>query len=73
MGVRILPIAECLAKEKAQGITRIELEVSADNTAAIHLYKKFGFVQEALKRRAMRFDGTYFDALLISLVHGNGI
>jgi hypothetical protein len=28
-----------------------------------------GHEHEAVKRRAMRFDGVYFDALLMSLLH----
>jgi ribosomal protein S18 acetylase RimI-like enzyme len=58
----------CIAKAWARGITRIELEVRADNERAIGLYKSVGFTQEAVKRQAMRFDGVYFDALLMSLL-----
>ena len=58
----------CIAKAWSKGITRIELEVRADNDRAIALYSKLGFVQEARKRQAMRFDGEYFDALLMSLL-----
>ena len=56
----------CLDKAAGKGITRVTLEVRADNAAAIRLYEKAGFVQEALMRRAMRFDGVYFDALQMS-------
>lgn len=59
----------CLAKAWAKGLTRIELEVRADNERAIRLYKAAGFTQEAVKRQAMRFDGVYFDALQMSLLH----
>lgn len=62
----------CIAKAWAQGITRIELEVRADNERAIGLYRSLDFVQEAVKRRAMRFDGVYFDALLMSLLMDAG-
>lgn len=58
----------CIAKAWTKGLTRIELEVRADNEPAIALYSKLGFVQEARKRQAMRFDGVYFDALLMSLL-----
>ena len=58
----------CIDKARAQGLTRIELEVRADNQRAIGLYQALGFTQEAVKRRAMRFDGVYFDALLMSLL-----
>lgn len=59
----------CIHKAWRKGITRIELEVRADNERAIRLYQAMGFTQEALKRRAMRFDGVYFDALLMSLLN----
>ena len=58
----------CIAKAKVKGITRVELEARADNVAAIRLYEKLGFVHEALKRNAMRFDGVYFDSVQMSLL-----
>ena len=58
----------CIAKAKAKDITRIELEARVDNLPAIRLYEKVGFIHEALKRNAMRFDGVYFDAVQMSLV-----
>jgi ribosomal protein S18 acetylase RimI-like enzyme len=64
LGRRLLQA--CIDKAQARGITRIELEVRADNAAAIGLYRALGFGTEAVKRRAMRFDGVYFDALLMS-------
>ena len=65
-------VEACIAKAWAQGITRIELEVRADNEPAIGLYRSLGFEQEVVKRRAMRFDGVYFDALLMSLLMDAG-
>jgi len=58
----------CLAKVFSQGITRIELEVRADNHAAIHLYERIGFVRKAHLRQAFRFDGRFYDALLMNLL-----
>lgn len=58
----------CLAKAWRNGITRVELEVRADNLPAIRLYEQFGFTVEAVKRRAMRFDGAYYDAIQMSLL-----
>jgi putative acetyltransferase len=59
----------CIAKASAKGITRIELEARTDNAAAIRLYEKLGFVHEALKRNAMRFDGAYYDSVQMCLLH----
>lgn len=56
----------CIDKAPQKGITRITLEVRADNQPAIKLYEKAGFVHEARMRQAMRFGGVYFDALLMS-------
>jgi putative acetyltransferase len=70
IGRRLL--GACIAKAWAQGITRIELEVRVDNERAIGLYRSLGFEQEAVKRRAMRFDGVVHDALLMSLLRDAG-
>jgi RimJ/RimL family protein N-acetyltransferase len=40
------------------------------NHAAIALYERLGFKHEALKSKAMRFDGVYFDAVQMRLLHG---
>lgn len=66
-------LAACLSKAKANGLTRIELEVRADNAPAIKLYEHLGFKHEALKRNAMLFDGKYFDALQMGLLYGSGV
>ena len=44
-------------------IARVELTVYADNAAAIHLYQKFGFVEEGLHRDYAFREGTFVDAL----------
>ncbi len=42
-------------------LTRIELHVYVDNTAAVALYKKFGFEVEGTHRRLAFRDGEYVD------------
>jgi putative acetyltransferase len=64
LGTRLL--AACIAKATAQGLTRIELETRTDNTAALGLYRKSGFIEEGRKRRGMRIDGTYFDTIAMA-------
>ena len=66
LGRRLLEA--CIFKAWSKGITRIELEARADNAYAIGLYEKLGFVHEAVKHRAMRFDGMCFDAVQMSLL-----
>jgi putative acetyltransferase len=58
-----------MTKAHSKGITRIELDVRADNARAIGLYKSLGFRQEAVERNAMRFDGVYYDALQMSMLN----
>jgi ribosomal protein S18 acetylase RimI-like enzyme len=64
LGTRLL--SACLAKAASQGLARIELETRVDNTAAIGLYRKLGFIEEGRKRWGMRFDGVYFDTLMMA-------
>ena len=58
----------CIDKARTKGITRITLEARADNSTAIALYTRMGFVHEALKPQALRFDGVYFDAVQMRLL-----
>jgi RimJ/RimL family protein N-acetyltransferase len=46
---------------KSSKITRLELTVMTHNTAAITLYKKFGFKQEGIREKAMLVDRKYVD------------
>jgi RimJ/RimL family protein N-acetyltransferase len=66
LGERLL--LACISKAWSKGITRIELEARADNARAIRLYERLGFVHEAVKCRAMRFDGVYYDSAQMSLL-----
>ncbi len=50
-----------------RGFTRIELDVYAHNTAAIALYRKFGFQQEGVKRGIRIIDGETQDMVLMAL------
>lgn len=42
-------------------LTRLELEVFADNANAIHLYEKFGFEKEGLMKWSAFREGRYMD------------
>ncbi len=61
LGRRLLETA--MAKAQGAGVTRIELEVRADNARAIALYERLGFTTEARLRLAVRIDDRYHDAL----------
>ena len=43
-------------------IRRVELDVYTDNLPAVHLYKKFGFVREGVRKRLAFREGEYVDA-----------
>jgi RimJ/RimL family protein N-acetyltransferase len=45
------------------GFERVELDVYTTNTNAIRLYESMGFVREGLKRRYVKIDGTWLDAI----------
>jgi len=49
-------------------LKRIELEAVSDNVPAIKLYKKYGFVEEGIKRCYVIKDGEYKDAVLMARV-----
>jgi ribosomal protein S18 acetylase RimI-like enzyme len=61
-------IEACIARAWENGLARIQLEVRADNHAALRLYEKCGFRREGIKVRAMRFDGQDFDAVHMALL-----
>jgi RimJ/RimL family protein N-acetyltransferase len=66
IGTRL--ITTTLAHARRQGLARVELEVRVDNVAAIRLYERVGFAPEGRKRKRLRFDGLYFDALTMGLL-----
>ncbi|MGV9307743.1 GNAT family N-acetyltransferase [Nonomuraea sp. NPDC003727] len=50
------------------GLHRIMLWVVADNAAAVHVYKKVGFVEEGRRRQAFRSRGRRHDFLMMGLL-----
>jgi ribosomal protein S18 acetylase RimI-like enzyme len=62
----------CIRKAFDRGLTRVDLEVFTSNGAAIALYRRLGFVQEGIKRRARFLDGRYDDLLVMALLREPG-
>lgn len=63
-GVGSLLLAGLLdAADNAFGLRRVELQVFANNTRALALYRKFGFVVEARARGDAILDGALHDVL----------
>lgn len=64
LGPRLL--ARTVEAASAAGMHRIELEVFASNTRAVHVFEKAGFVREGLKRRARLLDGVADDVVCMA-------
>ena len=67
LGRRLLEATLRAARDA--GIERVELSVHADNSRAIALYEKVGFVREGLARNSVRIDGRYKDAIHMAFFH----
>ena len=67
-GVGELLLTEVTQAAIAYGFSRLELEVFANNSAAIGLYKKLGFAHEGTKRNARHIDGVYIDSLIMAKI-----
>ncbi|MBB2700365.1 GNAT family N-acetyltransferase [Rhizobium phaseoli] len=57
-----------LSAAQQTGFARVELDVYEDNSRAIALYEKMGFVREGIIRRAARIDGRFIDAIGMSFL-----
>ncbi|NIY71178.1 ribosomal protein S18-alanine N-acetyltransferase [Marivivens donghaensis] len=61
-------MTDLLAAVQARGVTRVFLEVNVNNSAAIALYRTFGFSDSGLRRGYYAVgDGTSHDALLMQV------
>jgi ribosomal protein S18 acetylase RimI-like enzyme len=63
IGSRLL--AHGLEQAQDYGIEKVELSVYVENVAAVALYEKFGFQREGLIRSYRKFEGRYFDCLIM--------
>jgi RimJ/RimL family protein N-acetyltransferase len=50
------------------GLHRIELEVYAFNSRAQRVYEKCGFAVEGRRRDALRWEGTWYDAITMAVL-----
>lgn len=57
-----------LEQARRAGMKRVELTVRADNERAIALYRKIGFVDEGVKRKAIFVDGRYIDVVCMAVL-----
>jgi putative acetyltransferase len=62
-------MAHCVEWARSSPVVeRVELEVFAGNARAIHLYEKFGFEREGIKRRLYYQNGKPVDMLMMALL-----
>jgi ribosomal protein S18 acetylase RimI-like enzyme len=61
-------IRSTLAATRTIGLHRVELTVRENNTRAIELYKKVGFVVEGFQRDAVQIDGLYENIVCMALL-----
>jgi ribosomal protein S18 acetylase RimI-like enzyme len=61
-------IRSTLAATRTIGLHRVELTVRQNNTRAIELYKKAGFVVEGLQRDAVQIDGLYENIVCMAIL-----
>lgn len=66
IGKRLL--VACLAKAHEKRVRRIDLEVRADNFAAIRLYESLGFRHEGRKPLGLCHEGVFHDTIEMGLV-----
>jgi RimJ/RimL family protein N-acetyltransferase len=66
IGTRLM--GEALTAAWARGFLRIELDVYADNAAALALYARFGFEREGVRRAAALLAGRYRDICVMALL-----
>ena len=52
----------------SRNFERIELEGFSSNVPALNLYKKTGFKQEGIKRKARKLDNQYDDIVILGLL-----
>ena len=64
LGSRLL--AKTLEHASRSEMEKVELHVYTSNTAAIALYRKFGFEEEGLIKKYRKLDGRYFDCLAMA-------
>jgi RimJ/RimL family protein N-acetyltransferase len=58
--------------ERQVGMRKVSLEVLADNSRAIALYRRLGFVEEGRLARHALVDGKFVDVLILSVFVGDG-
>jgi ribosomal protein S18 acetylase RimI-like enzyme len=72
MGLGSRLLEACIAHMPRTQMSKIELSVYSSNTAAIALYRRFGFTDFGMVRDHRRLDGVSYDVLLMELTTSSG-
>jgi ADP-ribose pyrophosphatase YjhB (NUDIX family)/ribosomal protein S18 acetylase RimI-like enzyme len=70
-GVGKTLLGKAIQKAAAMGLERLELEVFASNHIAIHLYERFGFQVEGVKKRIRKSERGYDDLVQMAKFLGS--
>ncbi|MCB2299297.1 GNAT family N-acetyltransferase [Clostridium tagluense] len=65
LGIGNLLMKKVIEWAELNGVEKIDLEVFQDNAPAISLYKKFGFIEEGTKIKAIKTNAGYKDIVLM--------
>jgi RimJ/RimL family protein N-acetyltransferase len=66
-GIGMALLSRLVAWAEGTGILRrLELEVYAHNAPALHLYRKFGFIEEGRRQRGYFQSGRFIDGILMA-------
>jgi len=69
VGLGTAMLTRLLELAKRDGLHRLNVDVMAENKAAVRLYEKLGFKVEGVKREAyLGEDGRYHDELIMGLI-----
>lgn len=60
-------LAQAIDWTKKKSLHKVQLQVRIDNHAAIHLYKKFGFVCEGTITQSLKIQEHCYDELIMGL------
>lgn len=60
-------IKECFVRANAIGVVKIDLIVRSNNTRAIGLYQKMGFMQEGCLSKEVYIEGSYYDYIVMGI------
>lgn len=57
----------CLLAASDARLEKVELEVYAENEAALRIYDAVGFTREGIRAKARKLEGRYQDIVLLAL------